>query len=77
MQVSNKENKSLFNSIVDQENLQLVEYEIQKYAQRTGLILKVAYGRKLTAIARTFEERLTQLIKDTANAIDNELSKTE
>ena len=77
MEVSNKEKKSLFNSICATESMALVDAEISKHAQRVGFVLKVLYNRELTFIRDCFIGQLSTLIQDTCNEIDNELHKTE
>ena len=68
---------TLFNSILGAETQHLIEIDIQKHAGRVGMILKVLHSRKLDVLRDAFETRLTELIRDTANSIDNELSATE
>lgn len=77
MQDSNKENQSLFNSMVDAENIRELDNRCQKYGSRVSLLLKVCYGRQLTRIADDFINQLTELCKTTANTIDNELRSSQ
>lgn len=77
MSTSDKAKNSLFDSILGTEAQAVIESEIHKHAQRVGIILKVTYGRQLDTIRESFISELSRLVQTTANAIDNELSKTE
>lgn len=68
---------SLFDSILGTESQHAIDAEINKYANRVGVILKILYARELNVMRDSFIARLTELVKDTANYIDNELSKTK
>ena len=68
---------SLFESILANEAHQATELECQKHANRVGLLFKVLYNRELTTLRNEFESRLSTLIQDVANSIDNELRSTK
>lgn len=68
---------SLFESILANEVHQATELECQKHANRVGLLFKVLYNRELTTLRNEFESRLSTLIQDVANSIDNELCSTQ
>lgn len=68
--------RSLFNSIELNEKEMENNAICQLHANRVGLILKVCLNRNLDVIQNTFLSKLEQLVKDTCNAIDNELCKT-
>lgn len=71
------EKKSLFNSIVDNDNLQMAEFENQCLANRVGLIRKILVNRSLDALRWDFENKINDIVKDFANRIDNELHSTK
>lgn len=77
LQDSNKAKKSLFDSILANEAQTAIDLECQKYANRVGLLFKVLYSRDMFTLRTEFEKRLSQLVQDVANSIDNELSATE
>lgn len=68
---------SLFDSILANEAHQAIELECQKHANRVGLLFKVLFNRELTTLRTEFESRLSTLIQDVANSIDNELCSTK
>lgn len=76
-QDSNKVKKSLFDSILANENQVSIENEIHKQVSRVGLVFKVLYGRELSSLRSDFEKDLYQLIQAYCTMIDNELSPTE
>lgn len=68
---------SLFDSILGTEAQHAIDAEVSKYANRVGVILKILYARELSVLREEFLARLSDLVKTTANSIDNELSKTK
>lgn len=70
------EKKSLFNSIELNEKEMEKDAICQLHANRVGLILKVCLNRNFDVIQNAFISKLEQLVKDTCNALDNELCKT-
>lgn len=76
-QVSSKEKKSLFDSIVDNEKLQEKEMECQRLANRVGLIKKILINRDMFSLNLEFDQRLHELIKEFAIRIDDELYSTK
>lgn len=68
---------SLFDSILGTEVQHAIDAEVSKYANRVGVVLKILYARELSVIRDSFIARLTELVKDTACSIDDELSKTK
>lgn len=75
--VNTPKKTSLFDSILANESQTAIDLECQKYANRVGLLFKVLYNRNLSMLRNEFENRLSQLIQDVANNIDNELSKAQ
>lgn len=78
MQNSNKVQKSLFDNILEQEQISAIDAKCQLYANRVGLVMKILYSRpdELRNIRNAFEDELSVLIRKTCNSIDNELHKT-
>ena len=74
---STKTPSTLFDSILLAENQAIADAEVHKYASRVAMVLKVINSRGLDTIRFSFIDQLSRLVQDTANAIDDELSKAQ
>lgn len=74
---STKTPSTLFDSIIFSERAEARKAYVISIMQRVGHVLRVADARHLEEIENVFTLKLTALIKDTCNAIDNELSKAQ
>lgn len=72
-----KVKKSLFDDLITSEMNELNKFYCNAQAQRVAILLNITYNRGLSAIRESFKTKLSQLCQEVANAIDNELSKTE
>lgn len=70
----NQEKNTLFSSIIAQEDFQKRENYIVSLTNRVGIVLKVLYNRDLSSLRIAFEDKLSALVQEYCNYIDDELS---